>query len=310
MRSLFLGAAVLPVILAKCSAATSAVTDSTSCTVTEYSQLASAIASCTDIVLRDLSAPVNSSIDLRALQDGSKVTFAGTTTFEGVTAVKTFYPIMIGGHHLTITGDENHVIEGNGAVYWDGLGSNGGGDKPNWFIMINKTYDSVISGLHIKNWPVHGIDIVSSQNVTLEGLYMDNTEGAAPNDISDGLSAAHNTDGFGVSSSDFITIRDSTVLNQDDCWAATSGTNITVSRLYCEGGHGLSIGSIGGKANNTIRGVLIEDSILVNSSNGARIKTNWNTTGEVSVSLSLHSCYKNSGLFSLAIIAGDAHSPF
>lgn len=252
------------------------------CTVTEYSQLASAVASCTDIVLQDLTAPSNSSIDLRSLQDGTSVTFKGTTSFDGVTAVKTFYPIQIGGKGLTITGEEGHVIEGNGAVYWDGLGSNGGGDKPNWFIVVNNTYDSVVSDLNIKNWPVHGIQITGSQNVTVERLFMDNSAGDAPNAISDGLAAAHNSDGFGVASSDFITIRDTSVINQDDCWAGTSGTNITISRLYCQGGHGLSIGSIGGKANNTIRGVLIEDSILVNSSNGARIKTNWNTTGEVS----------------------------
>lgn len=288
----------MPAVLAACSSsatstASSSVSSSASpsasssasssaCTVTEYSQLADAVASCTDITLQDLAAPYNSSIDLRELQDGTTVTFAGTTTFEGVTAIKEFYPIQIGGKGITITGAEGHVIDGNGSAYWDGVGSNGGGVKPNWFIVAKETYDATFSGLNIKNWPVHGIQIVNSQNVTLENIYMDNSEGDAPNDISDGLAAAHNSDGFGVASSDFITIRDTTVINQDDCWAATSGTNITVSRLYCQGGHGLSIGSIGGKANNTVRGVLIEDSILVNSSNGARIKTNWNTTGEVS----------------------------
>lgn len=283
MQSFLRAAAVLPVVLAKCSTALSiSIAATSACTVTEYSQLADAVASCTDIVLQDLAAPAGSSIDLRQLQDGTKVTFAGTTTFEGVTAVKSFYPIQIGGRGLTITGAEGHVIEGNGAVYWDGVGSNGGGDKPNWFIMISHMYDSVLSDLTIKNWPVHGIDVTNSQNVTLERIHMDNSAGDAPNAISDGLAAAHNSDGFGISSSDFVTIRDTTVINQDDCWAATSGTNITVSRLYCQGGHGLSIGSIGGKSNNTVRGVLIEDSILVNSSNGARIKTNWNTTGEVS----------------------------
>lgn len=147
---------------------------------------------------------------------------------------------------------------------------------------MNHTYDSVLSDLNIKNWPVHGIDIIYSQNVTVMNIDMDNSDGDAPNDLSGDDAAAHNSDGFGVASSDFITIKDCRVVNQDDCWAATSGTNITVSNLYCKGGHGLSIGSIGGKANNTINGVLIENSVLVDSSNGARIKTNYNTTGEVS----------------------------
>lgn len=278
----FLWATAVPALVAACSTPVAASNSSSSCIVTEYSDLANAVATCTDITLQDLAAPYNTSIDLRELQDGSKVTFAGTTTFEGVTAIKEFYPILFGGKDLYVTGAPGHVIDGNGSAYWDGVGSNGGSDKPNWFLVINQTYDSTFSGLNIKNWPVHGIDIVYSQNITLEYFYMDNSEGDAPNDISKGKAAAHNSDGFGVASSDFITIRDTTVINQDDCWAATSGTNITVSRLACYGGHGLSIGSIGGKSNNTVSGVLIEDSILVNSSNGARIKTNYDTTGEVS----------------------------
>jgi polygalacturonase len=36
-------------------------------------------------------------------------------------------------------------------------------------------------------------------------------------------------------------------LNQDDCVAVTSGNNLTISNMYCDGGHGLSIGSVGGK---------------------------------------------------------------
>lgn len=40
-----------------------------------------------------------------------------------------FDPIVVSGHDITITGAEGHVIEGNGAAYWDGEGSNGGQDK-------------------------------------------------------------------------------------------------------------------------------------------------------------------------------------
>lgn len=45
------------------------------------------------------------------------------------TVDKNFDPILISGTDITITGAPGHVIEGNGAAYWDGLGSNGGGDK-------------------------------------------------------------------------------------------------------------------------------------------------------------------------------------
>ncbi|KAH0374614.1 kinase-like protein, partial [Aureobasidium melanogenum] len=93
--------------------------------------------------------------------------------------------------------------------------------------------------------------------------------------------AAHNTDGFDISSLDGMVLRDSKVLNQDDCVAITSGNNITVSNMYCDGGHGLSIGSVGGKSNNNVTNILFENSKVLNSQNGARIKTNSGTTGYI-----------------------------
>lgn len=51
----------------------------TACTCTEYSQIAPAVASCTSIVLQNINAPTNSSIDLTKILAGTTVTFAGTT---------------------------------------------------------------------------------------------------------------------------------------------------------------------------------------------------------------------------------------
>ena len=47
----------------------------------------------------------------------------------GTTADDDFDPIYIGGTDITITGAPGHVIDGNGAAYWDGEGSNGGSAK-------------------------------------------------------------------------------------------------------------------------------------------------------------------------------------
>jgi polygalacturonase len=74
------------------------------------------------------------------------------------------------------------------------------------------------------------------------------------------------------------------VKNQDDCVAVTSGTNITVTGMTCSGGHGLSIGSVGGKSDNTVTDITFSDSTVSNSQNGCRIKTNSGTTGTVSLS--------------------------
>lgn len=126
------------------------------------------------------------------------------------------------------------------------------------FIVVNKmTAGSVIENLHIQNWPTHLFSISSCSNVIFRNLLMDNSAGDAPNAISGGLAAAHNSDGFDMSTSNNMTITNSIVYNQDDCVAITSGNNVTVSNMYCSGGHGMSIGSVGGKSNNNVTNILV-----------------------------------------------------
>jgi polygalacturonase len=64
--------------------------------------------------------------------------------------------------------------------------------------------------------------------------------------------------------------------------AVTSGNNIHVNNMYCNGSHGLSIGSIGGKSNNNVTNISFTNSVVLNAENGARIKSNSNTTGFIS----------------------------
>jgi hypothetical protein len=52
--------------------------------------------------------------------------------------------------------------------------------------------------------------------------------------------------------------------------------------MTCNGGHGLSIGSVGGRSNNVVSNVTFIDSSISNSQNGVRIKTVYNATGSVS----------------------------
>ncbi|KAH7369619.1 glycoside hydrolase [Rhexocercosporidium sp. MPI-PUGE-AT-0058] len=252
-----------------------------SCICTQFNQIASAISNCTNITLQDIVAPSNSTIDLSKLKKNSVVTFAGTTSFE-FTNSSNFNPISFGGKNVTITMAPGGVIEGNGSLYWDGLGSNGGRPKPNTFIKVKMTSGSIIENLMIQNWPAHGFSIDGSSDITIRNIFMDNRAGDVPNNLSGDKNAAHNSDGFGVRSSSNVLIENCTVYNQDDCVAVTSGYNITASGMLCSGSHGLSIGSVGGKANNNVTNVLFKDSTLVNSTNGARIKSNFNTTGSIS----------------------------
>ncbi|KAJ6261199.1 Polygalacturonase [Drechslerella dactyloides] len=250
------------------------------CLVTAYASISAAVKSCTLLTLSNISAPPSSSIDLQKLQPSATVVFAGLSTF-GVTVNNDFDPIIISGSNILITGAPGHVIDGGGPNYWDGQGSNGGGDKPDHFIVVKKTSNARITDLNIKNWPVHCFSMTGNQGLTVSGLNLDNSDGDAANSKSGGKAAAHNSDGFDISSSDYVTLENINVHNQDDCVAVTSGTHITVTGMYCYGGHGLSIGSIGGKSNNTVDTVTFQNSQIINSENGCRIKTNSGTTGTV-----------------------------
>lgn len=253
----------------------------TTCTVTAASQVASAVASCTAIELNNLFMPANTTLDLTELQNGTSLVFSGTTTF-GTTADEDFDPLTISGSYLTVTGAPGSIIDGNGQAYWDGEGSNGGQAKPDHFFVIKNTDHSSFSNLYVQNWPTHLFYVTGNDYLSMTDLVLNNTAGDAPNDISGGLAAAHNSDGFDISSSNYVTLNNIQVFNQDDCVAVTSGSHVTVSNMYCEGGHGLSIGSIGGKSNNVVDDVVFSDSVLVNSENGVRIKSNSDTSGTVS----------------------------
>lgn len=54
-------------------------TASLSCTVTDYSQVADAVASCAAITLKDIVVPAGNQLDLSQLKPSTTVTFAGTT---------------------------------------------------------------------------------------------------------------------------------------------------------------------------------------------------------------------------------------
>lgn len=261
--------------------ATATSPSATTCTVTAAADVASAVASCTSIELSNLVMPANMTLDLNDLQNHTSVVFSGTTQF-GYTPNEDFNPVEIGGSFITVTGAPGSVIDGNGQAYWDGLGSNGGTIKPDHFIVIQKMYNASFSGLYIQNWPTHLFYVTGNDYLSMTNLVLNNTAGDAPNAISDGLAAAHNSDGFDISSSNYVTLDSITVYNQDDCVAVTSGTQVSVSNMYCSGGHGLSIGSIGGKSNNVVDGVTFADSVVIDSQNGVRIKTNSDTTGSVS----------------------------
>ncbi|KAH8887053.1 polygalacturonase [Thozetella sp. PMI_491] len=235
-----------------------------------YAEIRNRSSSCSDIVISNLTVPGGATLDLRNLANGTSVTFRGETTWEFKEWTGPL--LFVSGVNVSVRGAPNSVLNGNGASYWDGKGGGGGRKKPKFF-FAHGLVNSNIDGIHILNGPVHVFSISDCQNLTLTNVTIDNSAGEK---------LGGNTDAFDISSSANITISGARVKNQDDCVAINSGKNITFRDGICIGSHGLSIGSVGGRGDNTVENVLFENSTIVDSQNGVRIKTKQGETGMVS----------------------------
>jgi len=205
------------------------------------------------------------------LEDDTSLIFRGETTFGYEEWSGPL--ISVSGTGIKVTGESGNSLNGDGSRWWDGEGTNGGKTKPKFFYAHSLTSSS-ISGLNILNTPVQCFSIDGAETLALSDITIDNSAG-------DTDELGHNTDAFDVGSSSDVTITNANVQNQDDCLAINSGTSITFTGGTCSGGHGLSIGSVGGRSDNTVDTVLIENSTVKSSENGIRIKTISGATGEV-----------------------------
>ncbi|KAF9018465.1 glycoside hydrolase [Hymenopellis radicata] len=245
-----------------------------SCTISSLDDVDDVLASCTDITIASFTVDGNTAFDLSALAQGSTVTLAGNVTFAKSTDFSG--PMfIIDGSDITFDG-AGFTFDGNGPAYWDGLGGNGGVTKPQFLkIKISGTFKDLV----VLNAPRNIFSVGSNDAaLTISGVTIDNTAGNVLN--SNGIKLGHNTDCFDVSAHD-VTITGCTCLNQDDCLAVNSGSNILFSDNFCSGGHGISIGSIA--TGKTVTGVTISGNTVVKSTNGLRIKTVFEATnGSVS----------------------------
>ncbi|KAH7704172.1 polygalacturonase [Aphelenchoides avenae] len=262
--------AFIPQLLAWVSLATCFAHAATSCTVKSVSVLESAKSACTTITLSNVAVPAGQTLDLTGLKSGTKVIFSGTTTFgykewEGPL-------VSVSGTKIQVRGASGSVLDGDGARWWDGKGTNGGKKKPKFF-YVHSLNHSNITGITIKNSPAQVFSILSD-DITLSGITINNADGDAK--------GGHNTDAFDIGSSNGVYIYNPIVHNQDDCLAVNSGTNIVFSGAQCTGGHGISIGSVGGHSNNVVKGVTISHCTVKNSDNAVRVKTVYGATGSVS----------------------------
>ncbi|VUC31385.1 unnamed protein product [Clonostachys rosea] len=257
--------------LASAGFANAAVMPRASCTFTDAASAIKGKASCTSIILKDIAVPAGTTLDMTGLKSGTHVTFQGKTTF-GYKEWKGPL-ISFSGTNIVIEGASGHSIDCDGSRWWDSKGSNGGKTKPKFF-YAHSLKESQIHKLNVLNTPVQAFSINTVTNLGVYDVTLDNSLGDTK--------GGHNTDAFDVGSSTGVYISGAIVKNQDDCLAVNSGTNITFTGGQCSGGHGLSIGSVGGRDDNTVKTVRILNSKISNSDNGVRIKTVSGATGSVS----------------------------
>ncbi|GJV06008.1 probable polygalacturonase [Tanacetum coccineum] len=92
-----------------------------------------------------------------------------------------------------------------------------------------------------------------------------------------------NTDGIHISESTNVEVKDTTVRTGDDCISIVSNSSkVTVTRIACGPGHGISIGSLGKSGTcDQVYDVSVREAFLSNTENGLRIKTWQGGTGFV-----------------------------
>ncbi|CAK5265927.1 unnamed protein product [Mycena citricolor] len=184
--------------------------------------------SCTSVEIQGFTVPSGQTVTIAAAS-GASVWMTGDIVFAKTTSPGPL--ITFNTPNINFNGGDRN-INGNGAAYWDGKGSNGGVAKPHPFVKFKGS--GTFGFVTVLNSPAQAISVGTTGVTLIQRVVVDNSAGAA---------LGHNTDGFDVSASD-VTIAQCTVLNQDDCVAVNSGNAITVEQTTCTGGHGISIGSI------------------------------------------------------------------
>ncbi|KAJ6541600.1 polygalacturonase [Mycena capillaripes] len=233
------------------------------CTVNSVASAAD-LSDCTAVIITAFTVPSGNTITIAAAS-GATVTMTGDITFAKTTSAG---PLITFDTDNILFNGGDHNINGNGAMYWDGLGTNGGVAKPHPFVKFKGfgTFEDVT----VLNSPAQAISVGTTGGAAIiQGITVDNSAG-------DAGALGHNTDGFDISASS-VTVSKCIVKNQDDCVAINSGSTLVIEDMTCSGGHGISIGSIA--TGKTVSGVTIARNTIGAGLYGLRIKVDADATG-------------------------------
>ncbi|KAG1053523.1 hypothetical protein G6F43_004409 [Rhizopus delemar] len=203
---------------------------------------------------------LNSMIEIQGLKNVN-------IDFQGQITLAPFDSKFKGGSaYIKIKGDNVHLsgggtINGNGQTWYDKE------DRTAPTVLRLSVTNSIFSNFNIINAPRAHMGATNADNLVIEKVTLKTASSSSK--------PAKNTDALDISSSKNIVFRDSELTIGDDCTAINGGvTNVTLSNIVCNGGHGFSVGSLGkGGATDTVKTVRVLDSTCNNCQNGVRVKT-------------------------------------
>ncbi|KAL5996213.1 hypothetical protein ACLOJK_026287 [Asimina triloba] len=163
---------------------------------------------------------------------------------------------------LTMSG--GGIVDGQGQDTWDGDGCPDHKCKsPPINLKFRKVNNSEIHDLYVRDSKGFHINFYGCENVRIYNMDISSPEDSP------------NTDGIHISRSTNIHISNCNIGVGDDCISIGAGNHgITVDKVFCGPGHGISVGSLGKYDDEEpVSDIYVSDCTLVGTTNGVRIKT-------------------------------------
>ncbi|KIM38231.1 glycoside hydrolase family 28 protein [Hebeloma cylindrosporum] len=217
-------------------------------------------------IFTPIKFPVLNNVDIRI--EGNLTYPADIPTIQAIVGDSSFsgyWFAFSGGNNVTLRGSQNPKwgwVDGHGQAWWDAQQQV---NRPHGW-AFSKINTGVIRDM--KLWkPIAWSFSTSGSN----NIHAFNNKIVA---VSDTKSFPFNTDGFSAGGTNLL-FENNFIQNGDDCLTVgNNAQNIQFRNSYCEGGHGLSIGSLGkGGAVANVQNVLIENVTMKDSLYGARFKS-------------------------------------
>lgn len=128
---------------------------SSGCTITSFADVASAVRSCSHLILDSVAVPAGKTLDLSGTPENAVVEFRGTTTFGFAEWKGPLISWKNPGANSWVVGAEGNMVNCGGERWWDGKGGPSGKVKPRAFDIVGPRGGGV-KGLYLRNTPVGG----------------------------------------------------------------------------------------------------------------------------------------------------------